>query len=264
MQVTTTTVCGRGPAWRARAALLLGVVALVCGCTQAPDQPGAQPPSSTGVRAKDLHVFKDRNGAAPLRSIVAQAVGRQVDVYAKPGAKSVQRTLSHPRGGAGALVLLVAEQQRDWLKVLLPVRPNGSSGWVRAEQVRLSRHDFHIVVALKAHTITVYDGAKVIDREPVGLGRERTPTPSGLYYTTELIRPPNPSGAYGPYAYALSGFSEVLETFNGGEPFLGIHGTNDPAGLGKDVSHGCIRMSNRGISKLAKLLPVGVPVIVEP
>jgi hypothetical protein len=263
MQVITNA-CGRGPAWRARAALLLGVVALVCGCTRTSDEPGGQPPSSASARVKDLRAFKDRDAAAPLRSIVAQALGRQVDVYAKPGATSVQRKLSHPHDGAAPLVLLVAEQQGDWLKVLLPVRPNGSSGWVRAEQVRLSHHDFHIVIALEAHTITVYDGAKVIDREPVGLGRQRTPTPSGLYYTTELIRPPNPNGAYGPYAYALSGFSEVLETFNGGEPFLGIHGTNDPSGLGKDVSHGCIRMSNKGITKLAKLLPLGVPVIVEP
>jgi lipoprotein-anchoring transpeptidase ErfK/SrfK len=41
---------------------------------------------------------------------------------------------------------------------------------------------------------------------------------------------------------------------------IGIHGTNDPSGLGKDVSHGCIRMSNTGINKLARILPLGVPV----
>jgi lipoprotein-anchoring transpeptidase ErfK/SrfK len=166
-------------------------------------------------------------------------------------------------GGTG-VVFLVAEQRRDWLKVLLPVRPNGSTGWVRSDQVRLSQHDFHIVVAIRAHTITVYDGGRIVDREPVGLGRRQTPTPGGLYYTTQLIRPPKPDTVYGTYAYVLSGFSEVLRTFNGDEPFIGIHGTNDPSGLGKDVSHGCIRMSNAGINKLAKLLPLGVPVIVVP
>jgi lipoprotein-anchoring transpeptidase ErfK/SrfK len=259
---------GRRPAWLARAALLLGVVVLACGCAPEAKRstgPGLVAPTSTttGARLMDLAAFKDRVGEAPLRSTVAKATGREVEIYATAGAKEVQRRLRAPTAGA-ALVLLVAEEQDGWLKVLLPVRPNGTFGWVQTKQVRLSHHDYHIVVALKAHTITVYDGGKVINREPVGLGKRQTPTPGGLYYTTELIRPPNPNGAYGPYAYALSGLSEVLRTFNGGEPFLGIHGTNDPAGLGKNVSHGCIRMSNAGIRRLAKLLPLGVPVIVVP
>ncbi|MDQ4133917.1 MAG: L,D-transpeptidase, partial [Actinomycetota bacterium] len=45
---------------------------------------------------------------------------------------------------------------------------------------------------------------------------------------------------------------------------VGIHGTNDPSGLGRSVSHGCIRMSNRGITALAKTLPLGTPVEIVP
>jgi lipoprotein-anchoring transpeptidase ErfK/SrfK len=104
----------------------------------------------------------------------------------------------------------------------------------------------------------------VIDREPVGIGRKNTPTPSGLYYTKELLRPPNPDGPYGAYAYGLSGFSNVLSRFDGGDGVIGIHGTNDPSGLGKDVSHGCIRMSNAGVTKLARILPLGVPIEIVP
>ena len=52
----------------------------------------------------------------------------------------------------------------------------------------------------------------------------------------------------------------MLTSFAGGDGVIGIHGTNDPSTLGKDVSHGCIRMSNSGITKLAKILPLGVPV----
>jgi lipoprotein-anchoring transpeptidase ErfK/SrfK len=158
------------------------------------------------------------------------------------------------------LVFLVREVHPGWLRVLLPVRPNGSSGWIHADDVRLSHHEYRIVVALGAHTITVYRGTSVINREPVGVGRKNTPTPGGTYYTKELLRPPDPNGAYGPYAYGLSGYSTVLTSFNGGDGVIGIHGTNDPASLGRDVSHGCIRMSNTGITKLAKILPLGVPV----
>ena len=80
----------------------------------------------------------------------------------------------------------------------------------------------------------------------------------------ELLRPPDPDGPYGAYAYGLSGFSNVLSRFNGGDGVIGIHGTNDPSGLGKDVSHGCIRMSNAGITKLARILPLGVPIEIVP
>ena len=73
-------------------------------------------------------------------------------------------------------------------------------------------------------------------------------------------KPLDPKGAYGPYAYGLSGFSPVLNEFLGGDGTVGIHGTNDPSGIGRSVSHGCIRIRNAAISKLAGMLPLGVPV----
>ena len=87
-----------------------------------------------------------------------------------------------------------------------------------------------------------------------------TPTPSGLYYITELLRQPDPTGVYGPYAFGLSAHSNVLNEFAGRDGILGIHGTNFPQGIGTNVSHGCIRMSNKAIRKLARTLPVGTPV----
>lgn len=263
---TSNRTAGGGPAWYAAATLLLGVTVLACGCAPSRRSPALSLPAATTttVRPFKLAPYRDQAGAAPLRSTVAYATVRRVDVYATPGASSVRHRLVNPLLDGAPLLFLVAERRHDWLKVLLPVRPSGTTGWVRTRQVRLTQHDFHIVVALRAHTITVYRGATVIVHEPVGVGKQQTPTPGGLYYTTELIRPPDPKGIYGPYAYALSGFSGTLRTFNGGEPFLGIHGTNNPAGLGKDVSHGCIRMSNASITTLAKLLPLGVPVMVMP
>ena len=179
-------------------------------------------------------------------------------------------SLEHPQPSGAPLVFLVQSQQPEWLEVLLPVRPNGSKGWVRQGDVTLSQHDFRIVVQLAAHRITVYKGSEAFHEEPIGVGTTDTPTPGGLYYTKELIKPVDdrgryiPDGPYGPYAYGLSGFSNVLTSFGGGDGVVGIHGTNDPATLGRDVSHGCIRMSNAGITKLAETLPLGVPVDIRP
>jgi lipoprotein-anchoring transpeptidase ErfK/SrfK len=193
---------------------------------------------------------------------VAVALGSTVQVHARPDGP-VTATLRSPQASGSPQVFTVTSMRRPWLKVNLPTRPNGSKGWVRDDQVRLSQHRFRIVVELNAHRITVYQGAVVRDQEPIAVGRSSTPTPGGVYYTKELFHPPNPAGAYGPYAYGLSGFSNVLHRFGGGDGVIGIHGTNQPQLLGTDVSHGCIRMSNAGITKLAALLPLGVPVEIR-
>ena len=203
-------------------------------------------------------------------SVVAEAVVPTVPVFAAPHAAGPSSSLQHPQPSGAPLVLLVRGQQDGWLQVLLPVRPNGTMGWVRRADVSLTQHDFRIVVELGAHSLRVYQGDQVIHEEPVGVGTRDAPTPGGLYFTKELIQPVDengaydPGGPYGPYAYGLSGFSNVFTSFAGGDGALGIHGTNDPSGLGRDVSHGCIRMSNDGITKLAGLLPLGVPVEVRP
>ena len=194
----------------------------------------------------------------------------KVAVYDSPGAAQPARQLTSPLPSGTPLVFLAEDERPGWLHVALPVKPNGSTGWIRTADVSTYRHDYKILIELSAHRITVTKGSELVLCEPIGVGTTDTPTPGGAYYTKELIQPvdaqgrPDPGGPYGPYAYGLSGFSEVLPNFAGGDGVIGIHGTNDPSGLGRNVSHGCIRMSNAGITKLAKILPLGVPVEIRP
>jgi lipoprotein-anchoring transpeptidase ErfK/SrfK len=150
------------------------------------------------------------------------------------------------------------------IEVYLPVRPNGSSGFIRSSDVTVFSHQFKITVQVGAHHILVTKAGAVVLDAPVGIGTSDTPTPGGIFYIKELLKVPNPNGPYGPYAYGLSGFSDVLTDFAGGTGVIGIHGTNDPSTIGTDVSHGCIRMSNDNITMLAKILPVGTPVDIQP
>ena len=154
-------------------------------------------------------------------------------------------------------------QRCQWVEVYLPVRPNGSTGWVKAADVTLARNPYRIEVQLAEFKLLVFKDDQQIKEIPIGVAKDNTPTPGGLYYTTELIKTPDPSGAYGPYAFGLSGFSDTLTTFNGGPGQLGIHGTNQPGAIGSKVSHGCIRMSNENITALAQMLPLGTPVQVS-
>jgi lipoprotein-anchoring transpeptidase ErfK/SrfK len=197
----------------------------------------------------------------PPTFVVAQSIVPRLNVFKDPGGTVPSQVLANPRPLGGQLVLLVLAHAEGWIQALLPVRPNGSTGWLHDTDVKLMTHDFRIVVQLKEHHITVYQGYTVVDSEPIGVGTGATPTPGGEYYTEDFVSA-NPNGPYGPYAYGLSGFSDVLTSFGGGPGQLAIHGTNQPQYLGSDVSHGCIRMSNAGITKLAGMLPIGVPVQV--
>jgi hypothetical protein len=192
--------------------------------------------------------------------VATSTVQGKQEVFESPQATEAMTTLDSPTAIGAPLVFLVKEDLGDWLNVYLPIRPNGSSGYVRASDVELTSHDFKIEVRLADFNLKVYDGDDVFLDAPIAVAADNYPTPGGIYYTTELLQPPNPAGDYGPWAYGLSGYSDVLENFNGGPGQLGIHGTNQPELIGTKVSHGCIRLRNEDIDQLAPVLPLGVPV----
>ena len=195
---------------------------------------------------------------------VAQATGPQVEVFAEPAADEPTTTLDNPNENGAPLVFLVEQEQGEWLQVLLPIRPNGSMGWIRAADVTLASNSYTVDIALADHRLVVRNGDAVVVDTAIGVGTATTPTPGGKYYIKELLQPPDPDGAYGPYAYGLSGFSNVLDDFNGGDGVIGIHGTNEPEAIGSDVSHGCIRVDNETITQMASMLPLGTPVHINP
>jgi lipoprotein-anchoring transpeptidase ErfK/SrfK len=196
-------------------------------------------------------------------NIVATAKRSQIGVYQTPNSRTPYAKLDNPNLDGAPLAFLVRKTVGKWANVYLPIRPNGSTGWIRLSGVRLEGHSYRVVINLDSHHLTAWKGDKLVLRTPVGVGRAVTPTPSGLYYITELLKQPDPTGIYGPYAFGLSAHSNVLHEFAGRDGILGIHGTNYPEGIGTDVSHGCIRMSNRAIVKLARTLPVGTPVRIR-
>jgi lipoprotein-anchoring transpeptidase ErfK/SrfK len=241
----------------------LSFLAIVAGCSyQRPKLRPAGPTSATASVATTSTTAAAPTTLAPGTSLVAEAVVPSVAIYPAPGAATPTQSLANPTSDHhGPLVFLVEENPGNgWIHVDLPVRPNGSTGWIRADQVELHTNPYRLVVSEGAHLLTVYKDDAVIMTMPVGIGTSDTPTPGGRYYLKELLEPPDPNGAYGPYAYGLSGFSNVLQSFEGGPGVIGLHGTNQPDLIGKSVSHGCIRLRNADIEKLVPILPLGTPV----
>lgn len=157
-------------------------------------------------------------------------------------------------------VLLVDDTADGWVKVRLPMRPNHQVGWVPADRVDLEELELEVHIDLASRTLAVRSGADVLLTTPVAIGSADNPTPTGTFSITDKLETPEPGGVYGPFAIGLSGYSDVLTEFAGGDGQIGIHGTDDPASIGLDVSHGCIRVPNDVVSQLAELLPLGTPV----
>ena len=194
---------------------------------------------------------------------MATARDSSLPVYAAEGDSSPTSTLTPPQPGV-PVVTLVIERKGTWLHVLLPVRPNGSTGWLRTSDVTQSIVTYHVTVSVHDHHLLAFNGTTLVDDTTVAVGTVATPTPLGHFFVTELLAVPDPSGPYGPYAFGLSGHSPVLQTFADGDGQLGLHGTDTPAVLGSDATHGCIRVSNADIELLADQLPLGTPVDVVP
>jgi L,D-transpeptidase catalytic domain len=219
-------------------------------------------------RAADRIGGRAQVGAAHLRdepaagAVVANVVGSRALVYRAPDGRRPWRRYSNPTPQRTPLVFLVRARRGSWLRVMLPSRPNGSEGWLRAAGVELRRDPYSVRVDLHARRLVAQEASRIVLDVAVGVGRAATPTPSGLYYITELLRQPNPHGLYGPWAFALSAHSRVLSHFGGGNGQVGIHGTDEPAAIGHTVSHGCIRVSNSSIARLAAILPLGTPVTI--
>jgi L,D-transpeptidase catalytic domain len=187
--------------------------------------------------------------------------------------------LAMPRSDAAAVALLTTEtvegttnivlvlgevSRRDgaWVHVRLPVLPNERTAWVR--RAALGGYHFlrtRLVVDRARFSATLlYDGRPVFHAK-VGVGRPNWPTPSGEFYIRDKVTGFN-DPFYGPIAFGTSARSAVLTDWPAGG-FVGIHGTNEPALIPGRISHGCIRMRNEDIVRLARLMPVGTPLAIK-
>lgn len=193
---------------------------------------------------------------------VADATVPNVVLYSEPGVVNEELPwLDHPTHEGLAVVFQVLEEQAEFLKVRVSARPNGLVAWVKRDQVSLREVPNRILVEVGARRVTVLSGDdEVLLEETAAMGTDRTPTPLGQFFVDGIVDLDYKGGAYGAYQVSVSGFSDVLKSFGGGNGQIALHGTNRPDLLGQDVSNGCVRLSNEAITALAWLAPTGTPV----
>jgi lipoprotein-anchoring transpeptidase ErfK/SrfK len=150
-----------------------------------------------------------------------------------------------------------------WLRVNVPGRPNGRSGWIARRGTVLTKTPWHLVVRTSSRRVLVYRRGRLVRTFAAIVGKPSTPTPHGRFFVEESVR--MRSGAVGgPYALALSARSNVLQEFMGGPGQIAIHGVGNLGGApGTAVSHGCVRLANRNIGWLAARVAPGAPVTIR-
>lgn len=199
----------------------------------------------------------------PTESLVADAAVPKVAIYDAPGAARPTRSLSNPTREGVLLIFGVNEQRGQWLNVKVPMRPNGSTGWIRASDVSLRKVNTRVVVTLSEFKLRAYRGDQLVFETPVGIGKDKSPTPLGNFYIDIAVPFTTNTGPYGAFMLSVAGYSEVLTNFGGGVGQIAIHGTINRPTVGVKASNGCLRLTNEAILRLKDLVPTGTPVEIR-
>lgn len=191
-------------------------------------------------------------------------------VHKEPEAGSPQTVVLSPRtpiaGEPTTLPVtgsLTAADGVRWLQVMLPGRPNSSTGWIAQAGTRRLLTEWELVVNLRARKVSIYRAGSLARAFRAVVGKLSTPTPTGQFFVQETVRlaAGEPGG---PYALALSARSDALQEFEGGPGQIAIHGRDQLGGtLGEAESHGCVRVATASIDWLSTRIGPGTPVRIS-
>lgn len=167
--------------------------------------------------------------------------------------------------GWDEVVLVLArttEAGREW--ALVRYAGFGSPrGWVSASALeRGGLSHAQVVVDRRRRTVTASVGGRVRFRAPAGVGAPGSPTPSGRTFLRERLVPARKGGIYGALAFGLGIYTLFRTDWPGGGQ-VGLHGTNEPGLIPGLISNGCVRLRNRDVLRLDRIVDVGTPVLIR-
>jgi hypothetical protein len=182
---------------------------------------------------------------------------RTVALRDAPGGKLVTDQQTKTRWGSPR-VLAVVERRPGWLGVLTEHRP-GKVGWIPAGAAELLLEPWSLLIDLSARRIVVRHEGKVVRRITTAVGAPSSPTPTGSFGVTDPLRLTG-GGPYGCCAIALTARQpKIPQGWTGGDR-VAIHGTDEPASIGRAVSHGCLRTKEDDLRWLLARIPLGTHV----
>jgi lipoprotein-anchoring transpeptidase ErfK/SrfK len=215
-----------------------------------PQTPSAHPspsesPSASSLLVRITHAFTMR--AHPGHGRVVGTLPSGSKYYGTPIVAWVQHVSRDGRFG----------------ELAVPYSATGTMGWIPLRGLQHRSTFLQVDVDLSRHRVVIERRGQVLFGTRAAIGSPSSPTPTGRYFVTDRV--PFPSGgALGTYAFGISGIQPNLPAGWSGGNQLAIHGTNDPASIGRSVSAGCVRVPAAALRRLIPLLRLGTPVVIHP
>jgi lipoprotein-anchoring transpeptidase ErfK/SrfK len=207
--------------------------------------------STIPAAPRDPQPFRPETGVV-LHPTAVQAV------YAAPGAR-VFAALPVTELGSPTYVPIV-QSVPGWDRVLLPSRPDRSTGWLRlSATLQAARTGYVVTISLASYRLTVTDAGRSLGSWTVAEGAPGTQTPTGRTFILASMRPVHPT--YSPLILPLGTHSDSLDIFGGGPGTVALHGWPDSSVFGHAVSHGCVRVPAGALRVLSRV-PLGSSVII--
>jgi hypothetical protein len=216
--------------------------------------PGDLPASTTYTELAGAPADPDQTGTT--NGLVVHPV-RETPVRDAPDGRPIARMETTQFGDTW---LPVIAEQPGWVQVLLPSKPAGSTGWMRADDVERAITPYVIKVHLGAKKLELVREGKVVDSWSAGVGLPETPTPTGRTFLLGAFA--DEKQAHSPVILPLGTHSPTLDTFGGGPGTVAIHTWPDASVFGTAVSNGCIRVPQDALQQLAEV-PLGTLVIID-
>ena len=230
---------------------------------------GAQKPVTVPLHLGVKNAARD----AAIASVGQQYYRAPRDARVRFGVKSIRRIRA--RMGHALDTALVRERLEQELRHpttsrvvvgrIIRVRPAITTASLR------QRYPTYISIDRGAHILRLFRALRLVRIYPVAVGAAGFETPAGLRYVVYKDKNPSWTAPNRPWAYPYQG-----QTFPPGDPRnplrawfialgdgIGIHGTSEEWTVGTSASHGCIRMHTADVEQVARLTPVGTPVLIH-
>ena len=232
---------------------------------QEPTPPPTTPPATTTPPPEPKATYKRLSNETTLSRWAYTNLTLKVRKSPSSRARSVAKLRFNTEDRRPEIYLALQQftsaKGDEWVQIRIPGRPNGRTGWVPREGLG----EFHVVrtqlvIDRRKLTLTLFKKGRKAFQARVGIGKSSTPTPGGRYWIREKLAGfGNP--VYGPIAFGTAAYSRISDWPGGG--VVGIHGTNQPNLIPGRPSHGCVRLKNSNILRLARMLPLGTPLHIK-
>jgi lipoprotein-anchoring transpeptidase ErfK/SrfK len=199
---------------------------------------------------------QDSAAASKTNGLVVHPI-RETPVHDAPNGRAIARMESKQIGDTW---LPVIAEDSGWVQVLLPSKPNGSTGWVRSADVERAQTPYVIAVHLKSMRLELRRDDKVVGQWTVGIGKESAPTPTGRTFLLGAFS--DSKQKYSPVILPLGAHSPTHDTFGGGPGTVAIHTWPTSDVYGTATSDGCIRVPPDALDQLSEV-PLGTLVMID-